>query len=76
VGGGFGSNGFVTNTHTFPMDGKYRTYVISDMGHSWSDLIVQLVLRTVCCAIARTLTLYYKALGTTSTLLRIGNILG
>jgi hypothetical protein len=35
-----------------------------------------LMLRTVCCAMAGALTLYYRSLKTTPTLLRRGNILG
>jgi hypothetical protein len=46
------------------------------VGHSGSDSIVPLMLRMVCCAMARALTLYYKSLGTASTLLRRSNILG
>jgi hypothetical protein len=46
------------------------------VGHSRSNLIVPLMLRTVCCAMAEVLTLYYRSLGTASTLLRRGNILG
>jgi hypothetical protein len=44
------------------------------VGHSRLDSIVPLMLRTVCCAMAGALTLYYKSLGTTLTLLRMGNI--
>jgi hypothetical protein len=32
----------------FPMDGHYRTDVISGVGHSGLNSIVPLVLRTVC----------------------------
>jgi hypothetical protein len=46
------------------------------VAHSRSDLIVPLMLRMVCCALARALKLYYRSLGTTPTLLRKGNILG
>jgi hypothetical protein len=46
------------------------------MGHLRSDSIVSLMLHTVCYAITGALTLYYRPLGTTSTLLRRGNILG
>jgi hypothetical protein len=42
------------------------------VGYSRSPLM----LRTVCCAMARVLTLYYKSLGIVPTLLRMGNILG
>jgi hypothetical protein len=46
------------------------------VGHSRSDSIVPLMLRTVCCAMVGALTLYYRSIGTTSTLLRRGSILG
>jgi hypothetical protein len=52
-----------------------RTSLVS-MGHSRSDSIVPLMLRTVCYAIAGALALYYMCLRTTSTLLRRGNISG
>ena len=41
---GFGSNGFVTKTQPFPMDGHYRTDIISSVGHPRSDSVVLLVL--------------------------------
>jgi hypothetical protein len=44
--------------------------------HSRSDLIVLLMLRTICYAMAEALTLYYMSLGIASTLLRKGNISG
>jgi hypothetical protein len=44
---GFESNGFVTKTQSFPMDGHYRTYIISGVGHSRLDLVVPLVLCVV-----------------------------
>jgi hypothetical protein len=44
------------------------------VGHLKSNSIVPLMLRTICYAMARVLTLYYRSIGTTSTLLRIGNI--
>jgi hypothetical protein len=44
------------------------------VGHSRSDSIVPLMLRTVCCAIVGALTLYYRSLGTVPTLLRRGNV--
>ena len=45
------------------------------VGHSGSDLIVPLMLHTICfCVMAGALALYYKSLGTTSTLLRRGKI--
>jgi hypothetical protein len=71
---GFGSNGFVIKTQPFPMDGHYRTDVISGVGHPRSDLVVPLVLRMVCCAMVRALVLYYRSLKTMSTLLRRSNI--
>jgi hypothetical protein len=46
------------------------------VGHSGLDPIMPLILRMVRYAIARALALYYKSLGTTSTLLRRGNISG
>jgi hypothetical protein len=52
-----------------------RTSLVG-MGHSGSDLIVLLMLHMVCCTIAGMLALYYRSLGTTSTLLRRGNISG
>jgi hypothetical protein len=71
---GFGSNGFVTKTQSFPMDGHYRMNVISGVGHPRSDLVVPLVLRTIYCVMVGTLTLYYRSLGTALTLLRMDNI--
>jgi hypothetical protein len=52
-----------------------RTSLV-DVGHSRSGSIVSLMLRTVCCAMAGALALYYKSLGIVPTLLRRGNILG
>jgi hypothetical protein len=52
-----------------------RTSLVG-VGHSGSDPIMPLVLRTVCYAMAGALTLYYRSLGTASTLLRRGNISG
>jgi hypothetical protein len=46
---GFGSNGFVSNVQSFPMDGHYRTDLISDVGHLRSDSVVPLVLCIVAC---------------------------
>jgi hypothetical protein len=57
-----------------PMDGHYRMYVISGVGHLRSDSIVPLVLLMVCCAIVGAPALYYRSFGTASTLLRVGNI--
>jgi hypothetical protein len=54
----------------FPMDDHYTTDVISGVGHPRSDSIVPLVLHTVRCAMAGALTLYYRSLGTASTMLR------
>jgi hypothetical protein len=75
-GGRFGSNGFVTKMQPFPIDGYYKMNVISGMGSQRSDSVVPLMLRTVCCAMAGSPALYYRSLGTASTLLRMGNILG
>jgi hypothetical protein len=36
------------------------------VGYSRSDSIMPLMLRMICCAMARALTLYYRSLGTTS----------
>ena len=44
--------------------------------HSRSDSIMLLMLRTVCCAMARALTLYDRPLEIALTLLRMDNILG
>jgi hypothetical protein len=52
-----------------------RTSLVG-VGHSRSDSIVPLMLRTVCCAMAGALALYYRFLGTALTLLRRGNISG
>jgi hypothetical protein len=52
-----------------------RTSLVG-VGHSGSDSIVLLMLRTVCYAMAGALALYYRSLGTASTLLRMGNISG
>jgi hypothetical protein len=57
----------------FPMDGHYRTNVISGVDNPRSNSVVPLVLRMVC-AMAGVPALYYKSLGTESTLLRMGNI--
>jgi hypothetical protein len=46
---GFGSNGFVTKVQPFPMDGPYRTDIISGVGHPRSDSVMLLVLCTVAC---------------------------
>jgi hypothetical protein len=47
--GGFGSNGFVTNVQSFPMDGHYRADIISSVGHSRLNLVMPLVLCTIAC---------------------------
>jgi hypothetical protein len=44
---GFGSNGFVTKMQSFPMDGHYRTDIISNVGHLRSNSVISLVLCTV-----------------------------
>jgi hypothetical protein len=49
--GGFGSNCFVTKVQPFPMDGHYRTDIISGVGHSRSNSVMLLVLCTVACNI-------------------------
>jgi hypothetical protein len=46
-GGGFGSNGFVTNDAAIP---NGWSLVISGVGHQRSDLVIPLVLRMLCCA--------------------------
>jgi hypothetical protein len=74
--GSFGSNGFVTKMQPFPMDGHYKMDVINGVGYPRLDLVVLLVLRKVCCVMAGAPTLYYRSLGTVSTLLRISNISG
>jgi hypothetical protein len=53
-----------------------RRMSLVDVGHSRSDSIVPLMLHMVCCAIAGPLAIYYRSLGTASTLLRKGNISG
>jgi hypothetical protein len=52
-----------------------RTSLVG-VGHSGSDSIVPLMLHTVYYVMARALALYYRSLGTASTLLRMGNISG
>ena len=53
-----------------------RTSLVG-VGYSESDPIVPLMLHTVCFrAMARALALYYRSLGTASTLLRRGKISG
>jgi hypothetical protein len=50
-----------------------RTSLVG-VGHSRSNSIVPLILRTVCCAMVRAPALYYRSKGTISTLLGRGNI--
>jgi hypothetical protein len=50
-----------------------RTSLVG-VGHSKSDSIVSLMLRIVCCAMARVLSLYYRSFGIVPILLRRGNI--
>jgi hypothetical protein len=52
-----------------------RTSLVG-VGHSRSDSIVPLMLRMVCYAMVKALALYYRSLGTASTLLRMGNMSG
>jgi hypothetical protein len=52
-----------------------RTSLVG-LDHLGSDSIVPLMLRRVCCTMAGALALYYRSLGTASTLLRRGNISG
>jgi hypothetical protein len=52
-----------------------RTSLVG-VGHSRSDPIMPLMLHTVCYAMIGALALYYRSLGTASTLLRRGNISG
>jgi hypothetical protein len=73
-GGGFGSIGFMIKMQSFPIDCHYTTDVISDVGHPRSDSVVPLVLCMVCYVMAGAPVLYYRFLGTVSTLLRMGNI--
>jgi hypothetical protein len=44
------------------------------VGHLRLNLIVSLMLRTICCAMAGALALYYRSIGTAPTLLRMNNI--
>jgi hypothetical protein len=76
VCGGFGSNGFVIKIQSFPIDGHYRMDVISIVDHLRSDSVVPLVLRMVCCVMTGAPALYYRSIGTASTLVGIDNILG
>jgi hypothetical protein len=59
----------------FPMDGHYRTDVISGVGHSGVELDrAASVTYGMFRVIAGALALYYRSLGTASTLLKKGNI--
>jgi hypothetical protein len=52
-----------------------RTSLVG-VGHSGSNSIIPLMLRMVCYAMAGALALYYRCLGTASTLRGRGNISG
>jgi hypothetical protein len=67
---GFGFNAFVTKMQSFLMDGHYRIDVISGVSHLRSDLVVPLVLRTVCCEMIGVPVLYYRSLRTALILLK------
>ena len=73
---GFGSNGFVTKTQSFPMDGHYRTDIISGVGSPevGLDRVASVIYGS--CAMAGAPALYYRSLEKVSTLLRMGNISG
>jgi hypothetical protein len=73
---GFRSNGFVTEMQSFLINGYYRIDDISGVSHPKSGSVVSLVLCMVCCAIVGAPILYFRSLGTASTLLRMGNISG
>jgi hypothetical protein len=62
---GFGYNGFVTKMQLFPMNGYYKTNIISCVGHP----------RFYYRAMVKAPALYYRSLGIASTLQRMGNIL-
>jgi hypothetical protein len=74
---GFWIHWFLDLDATIPNDSVTtgRTSLVG-VGHSRSDSIVPLMLRTVCYVMAGALTLYYKSPRTASTLLRKGNISG
>jgi hypothetical protein len=73
---GFGSIDFMTPSATISNGSVIIGWMsLVDVGHSRSDLIVPLMLHTVCCAMVRALALYYRSLETASILLRRGNIL-
>jgi hypothetical protein len=67
---GFGSNGFVIKMRPFSMDGHYMTDFISGVDYLRSNLVVLLVLCTICCAMIGAPALYYKSLEIASTLLK------
>ena len=69
-----GSNGFMTKTQPSPIDSHYRMDIISGMSYSRSDSDLPQVFYTECCAMVGALALYYRSLGTMSTLLRMSNI--
>jgi hypothetical protein len=73
---GFGPNSFVIKIQPMPMDGYYKTNVISGVGHPRSDSIMLLVLCVVCYAMVGAPALYYRSFGTVLTLLRMSNISG
>jgi hypothetical protein len=74
---GFGSIGFVTLVQPFP-NGLLTIGWMSLVsgGYSRSNSIVPLMLRMVCCAMAKALAIYYRSIKTAPTLLRRGNISG
>jgi hypothetical protein len=55
------------------MGSHYRTNIISSVGHPKSDLVMPLVLYTVASIFGAPM-LYYRSLGTMSTLLKKDNI--
>jgi hypothetical protein len=55
---GFGSNGFMTKAQSFPMDGHYRTNIISSIGHPRLDSVIHLVLCIVAHTMAGVRVLY------------------
>jgi hypothetical protein len=73
---GFGSIGFVIIVQPFPMVWLIGQTSLVGVGHSRSDSIVPLMLRTVCYAIVGALALCYRSLGTSPIMLRMSNISG
>jgi hypothetical protein len=68
---------FSVHSATIPNDSvTIGRMLLIGVGHSRSDSIVPLMLRTVCCAMIGVLALYYRSLEIALTLLRIGNISG